>query len=517
LPAARAGAGLGGALDHPGVSNSLRASLSAIDEVAASLDGPSAAAGPAVKATGPQGSVRATDADQASQGWAATAPMDFDTAAREMAAHAGSHGPAAQPGFGMQGPAVPARSPLEPFAHDPLLEEAAIRFANGDTQSAEEAMKSAAVDAALLGPDSSQAVWEALFDLYRATGQLDRFEAATLEYASVLSRSPPPWVSLPDRLAQRPARSAAPVRKRVPTSTRSGKLGDAVSASTAAQGVGATGALSDDQAAEAFAAQAAWRAPARLTSASLTPLGLSPVGEGRVIHVDWSALQAIDDAAAPGLARLLSLWCDSAVQVRLAGGEQLHAVLRERTPSGQVAVAPEWWQLRLDALRLIGRVPDFEDAALEYCMTFEVSPPQWQAPRCQCVLVDPESGDTMIEAAPSRIDSGASVWNASTVAMSHDDFVLDDLSADLVGILQGEISDSIESLQAAAEGTTTLQVRCELLLRVDFAAAGALLNWAAAAQGNGQRVHFVGLHRLVATFFNVIGINESATVSIRVD
>ncbi len=507
LPNAQAAAPSGGSaarhgLNHPGISSSLRASLEAVDQVAAALDGPAAGGVRAAAAA------RSDSADSSPPGWAATAPMDFGAASRELAM---GQGHAASPGhgFGMQAPAVPTRSPLEPFTHDALLEEAAIRFANGDATGAEEALKAAVVDAALLGPASNEAVWEALFDLYRATGQTDRFDAATLEFASVMSRSPPGWVSLPERLRHQPARTPRPSRPRSPSS-RAAALPGAASAPGA-------GVLAEEQAAELFAGQGAWRAPARLTEASLTPLGLSPVGEGRVIHVDWSAVQSIDDSAAPGLARLLSLWSESAVQLRMAGSAQLDAVLRARTPTGQSAVAPEWWQLRLDALRLGGHVADFEEAALEYCMTFEVSPPQWQAPRCQCVAVDPESGDTMIEAPPSRIESGASVWNASTVAMGHDDFVLDDLSADLSGTLQGEISDTIDALQAAAEGTTTLQVRCELLLRVDFAAAGALLNWAAAAQGTGQRVHFVGLHRIVATFFNVIGINESATVSIRVD
>ncbi len=48
--------------------------------------------------------------------------------------------------------------------------------------------------------------------------------------------------------------------------------------------------------------------------------------------------------------------------------------------------------------------------------------------------------------------------------------------------------------------------------RIDFAAAGSVLNWAADLQSQGHVVDFQNLHRLIAVFFNVIGINEHAWV-----
>ena len=57
-----------------------------------------------------------------------------------------------------------------------------------------------------------------------------------------------------------------------------------------------------------------------------------------------------------------------------------------------------------------------------------------------------------------------------------------------------------------------LTIACDQLIRVDFAAAGSVLNWAAEQQGQGHVVHFHNLQRLVAVFFNVIGISEHAKV-----
>ena len=38
---------------------------------------------------------------------------------------------------------------------------------------------------------------------------------------------------------------------------------------------------------------------------------------------------------------------------------------------------PAFWQLRLDALRMTNRPDQFDEAAIDYCVTYEVSPPSW--------------------------------------------------------------------------------------------------------------------------------------------
>jgi hypothetical protein len=84
----------------------------------------------------------------------------------------------------------------ESIVHDAELEEAAILFANGDDAGAEAGLLE------ILRPGASHAdhvyTWLALFDLYRATGEQGRFEAAALDFAEHFSRSAPQWFSLPD-------------------------------------------------------------------------------------------------------------------------------------------------------------------------------------------------------------------------------------------------------------------------------------------------------------------------------
>ncbi len=58
-------------------------------------------------------------------------------------------------------------------------------------------------------------------------------------------------------------------------------------------------------------------------------------------------------------------------------------------------------------------------------------------------------------------------------------------------------------------------IACDRLIRVDFSAAGSILNWVAARETEGCHVQFRDVPRLVASFFNVIGISEHAKIMLR--
>jgi hypothetical protein len=58
-------------------------------------------------------------------------------------------------------------------------------------------------------------------------------------------------------------------------------------------------------------------------------------------------------------------------------------------------------------------------------------------------------------------------------------------------------------------------VSCARLIRVDFIAAGDLLNWVLSKKSEGRAVQFTDAHRLVALFFGAMGINEHAKVQVR--
>jgi ABC-type transporter Mla MlaB component len=65
------------------------------------------------------------------------------------------------------------------------------------------------------------------------------------------------------------------------------------------------------------------------------------------------------------------------------------------------------------------------------------------------------------------------------------------------------------------EGANRLVVSCDGLIRVDFSAAGTILTWVAAREAEGRQVQFSDVPRLIAAFFDVIGISDHARVVAR--
>ena len=377
-------------------------------------------------------------------------------------------------------PAAPAAAPAtafepEEFVHEPDLEEAAIRFANGDHAGAESGLLDVLAQHQQDEPEQQLEIWMTLFDLYRASGQHDRFDALAIDFAAQYSRSAPLWFSMPELL---------------------GMVAAATPAAGAAEAAPAASMRRDFS----------WNAPPALAVSSVAALQASLARAASPWTLSWSRLTSIDEAAVPLLADLVSQWSDREGQLVFSGVEKLNALLDAKTQSGDRSNSPEWWRLRMAMMRLMGKPDEFELVALDYCVTYEVSPPSWVSPRCG--YSDNEG-----------VSSGAAPLAADSDFMASD---LGELSApaplesgpvaQLSGHIDGDATPLLQPFEAFLRPGVPLTIACDKLIRVDFAAAGSVLNWAAEQQGHGHVVQFHNLQRLVAIFFNVIGINEHAWV-----
>src|SRR4030095_7650845 len=97
-------------------------------------------------------------------------------------------------------------SDVSECAHDPELEEASIRFANGDDAGAEAGLME--VLAPQGGRSAHDETWLSLFGLYRPTGRQDRFETAAIDFAGRFGRSAPQWFSIPEAVGRMHAPAA---------------------------------------------------------------------------------------------------------------------------------------------------------------------------------------------------------------------------------------------------------------------------------------------------------------------
>ena len=176
---------------------------------------------------------------------------------------------------------------------------------------------------------------------------------------------------------------------------------------------------------------------------------------------------------------------------------------------------------------MLHRADEFELAALDFCVTYEVSPPWWSSAACDYKSLDDEgkpiSGATTVDESPSEpVDS-----RFNLVAMEHymdaglgsswGSPARQAVSVELSGQIRGHSSEVLDRLEKGIAGADKLRIDCAGLIRVDFSAAGMLLNWVSARQAENLSIEFFDVNRLVATFFNVIGIAEYARVRVRID
>lgn len=379
-------------------------------------------------------------------------------------------------GVGAPALATPMARPvavLEEFVHDPDLEEAAIFFANADYDGAAACLLGVLAQHAQ-DADSAQSfeIWMTLFDLYRATGQQDEFDKLAIDFAACFGRSAPLWFSIPEQLGLVPSTSATA------------------------------------QPAQAVRRDFSWHAPSTLTVQSVAALQASLARSVSPWTLIWDRLTIIEEAALPTLVQEFNRWADAKVQLVSIGSDRLQTLLQAHTQSGDRGGNPEWWRLRMAALRFMGRPDDFEMAALDYCVTYEVSPPSWQEPLCTYQDVSQGQGAGLDLLAPDLLDSAPAPASVPTEPLP----VALPVPTGLSGHIEGDASVVLEGCEAGARAGQALVIACDRLIRIDFSAAGSVLNWAAAQQAQKREVQFVHLHRLVAVFFNVVGINEHAWI-----
>ena len=360
---------------------------------------------------------------------------------------------------------------VQEVVHDPELDEAVIAFANADYDTSERALTE------LVRPGGSRNLhgetWLVLFDHYRATGAQGKFEVLAVEYAQQFGLSAPQWFSMPKLVAESTRQaSRSPMAK-----------GDQVS----------------------------WTAPAALTAEDVSLLQKRSETLPMPWVFDWGSVDEVEIEAAIQLRQVFRTWAQQQVDQRWIGGDRFLSQLKELAPVGERDTDPAMWMLRLEALRLANRPDQFDEAAIDYCVTYEVSPPSWERAKCR-VRVGNNGSSTnspavsTIQGEPQSTFLDTSVSEAPNVAQ-----------LELMGQLSGDIADSLRTMAVDVGEASLINISCTKLIRLDFMAAGDLLNWVLQRRSENRSVVFNDAHRLVALFFGAMGINEHAKVKVRIN
>lgn len=375
---------------------------------------------------------------------------------------------------------VPA--PVASGAAAPVVEESAILYANGQLAVAEQMLSGALAEAAAsgLGAQQDRTVWWLLFDLHQVQGRQEQFDSLSIDYASTFETSPPPWRGLPAGLAWQQAGSGAGA--------------DAAGASGATIAARATGAAGATGTGSAAASPALGHATASGYSGVTPTLAFGPAldaGAAAVLErlpelagvaplrLDLSRVASADaEGCALLLAALQSLQKQGRELIVVAAAE-LAALLRSRLEVGRREDGEAPWLLLLELLQLMNREKDHDEASMDYCVTFEVSPPPYSPP------------------APRQVATAAR-QAAPAAAAAPDRFMLP-------AVVEGNCSALLDAISDYAGQYPAMVFDCSRLARLDFGAANLLLARLQHLALDGRRVEFREVNHLVAALLRLLG------------
>ena len=306
----------------------------------------------------------------------------------------------------------------------PALENAALLYASGQAIAARQILASALTHE----PESrtSPLAWHAQFDLLQRAHERAAFEQLALEYVAVFERSPPPW-------------------------------DDAIlpSAKTAAPGAGYLAFTN-------LTAKAALELPGRAARYS-------------TLRIDVATLSEFEDTGCRRLVDILRRLRRQSYSVGWQGVEALWRRIDEKIKPG-TAQNEGLWLFALELLQWQNNQAEFEERAINYAVTFEVSPPSWEP----LARKQEQAAVALLPAADSHT---------------------------LKGVLVGPADLQISALHDFADPRRLVKIDMTQVERFDFVCGGALQNAVSNFETNGKDVQILGASPIVQALLVLIGVS----------
>jgi anti-anti-sigma regulatory factor len=335
---------------------------------------------------------------------------------------------------------TPAQSAFEVAVANPglcaILENAALRFASGQADTARSLLEEGIANDA--DTRLSPLAWLALFDLLQRDGDKAGFDRLSMQYVVQFERSAPAWV-------ERAVAHAGP-------RTAGGYL--AVSG--------------------------------RLTAASakqIEGIKQAVARKAESARLDLKSLQSFDDEGARMLADALSEARRARIALTVQQGSKLTQALDDAMKKGREC-GEGAWLLSLELLQWASDRATFEDRAVDFAVTFELSPPSWEPPAPVTARTNAGAGDTPKD--DESADPDVLKWK---------------------GVLAGSLAPQLGNLADSTHGRTVLVVDMSEVERIDFVCAGALLNQITRIESQRKAVQFVGATPIIRALLLLLGVS----------
>lgn len=291
--------------------------------------------------------------------------------------------------------------------------------------------------------------WMMLFDIYQIQGELQQFEELALEFVVKFERSAPIW----------DATKVPGVKVRKPSA-----------AAPASEGyVSLTGVLKGEQ-------------------ESLFQNILQTAQRGAGLRIDFSRLDGLDASGSQRLMDVMQGLKKSGKTVTPVGVPRLIELLKGLIGQGGEE-EPAHWQLLLNLYQCQGLEMEFEDLAVEYAVTFEKSPPSWEAmPPCRQTVTEEET-------------------SSFAVVEPHDDDAFY-----LSGVISAASESQLEALTRFAAGHNEVCLDMADVTRVDFFSVGHFVEMLAILSSGGKKISIRNANEMVRALFSVMEVDKYSTI-----
>ena len=325
-----------------------------------------------------------------------------------------------------------------------VLENAALLFANGQDAAARELLEQGVQtdqDTKL-----SPLAWLALFDLMQRVDDRAAFDQLAMQFVLQFERSAPSWNE----------------RIKLPAEDKPGSGGGYIAV---------TGKLS--------------------SGSSIQLEGLKRALEKCVsrARIDLSSVTGFDDAGARMLAHDLGRARGQRMELAIQRPEKLIAALEAAVAQGK-AGGEGAWLLSLELLQWQRDQVKFDERAVEFAVTFELSPPSWEPPARAGSDKDRAESEAALVAVAERTEHGG--VDRETLAWD--------------GVLAGSTSPHLARLADFASRGEVVQLDMTSVERADFIFAGALFNVISRIEAQGKGVQILGATPIVRALLLLIGI-----------
>lgn len=315
-----------------------------------------------------------------------------------------------------------------------VLENAALLYASGQLPQARLVLEQGVAndDDARVSP----LAWLALFDLLQRAGDRAAFDQLALQYVVAFERSAPAWEECQPQ-QRRDARPSA----------------------------GGYFALTG-----------------KLSSANAPQINhmLAATHKQSQVRLDLGSLSGADDVGARLLADALAQLRKRQYELALQHPEKIRCALESAVKQGREA-GEGYWILLLELLQWQNDREAFEDRAVDFAVSFELSPPSWEPPPSGNAEGPPPDAPT------------AATQTAETLCWQ--------------GTMIGPTDPQLAKLAQFREGRNILPIDISAVDRIDFVCAGALLNALTRAEAQRKTVQIAGASPIIRALLLLIGIS----------